>query len=142
MELGNRMCAAAPRSRPLPFPGGWPEQLVVVAMTGKLWPLFLLCNVCRASISVHDTFLIDFEIICRASISAHGKAFPCVTMKSARQSAFTVQLSIVRPLLSVFEKNARQSLCRALYCLCRAPQTHGNPSNSHSDTHKKGVSYN
>jgi hypothetical protein len=55
------------------------------------------CNVCRASISAHDTFLMDFEILCRASILAHDKALPCVTIKSARQSVFTVQFAAVCP---------------------------------------------
>jgi hypothetical protein len=88
-------------------------------------PLFFLffCNVCRASISA-GTFLMDFEILCRASILAHDKALPCVTIKSARQSVFTVQFAAVCPLPCVFEKklpcvlsplpcavDARQSLC-------------------------------
>jgi hypothetical protein len=34
MELGSRPSAAALRGRPIPFLGGWPEQLVV-ATTGR-----------------------------------------------------------------------------------------------------------
>jgi hypothetical protein len=82
---------------------------------------YFFCNVCHASTSAHDTFLMDFEILCRASILAHGKALPCVTIKSAWQNVFTVQFAAVCPLPCVFDKNARQSVCRALYRLCRAP---------------------
>jgi hypothetical protein len=34
MELGSRPSVVALRDRLIPFPGGWLEQLVVVAVTG------------------------------------------------------------------------------------------------------------
>jgi hypothetical protein len=73
-------------------------------------------NVCRASISVHDTLLMDFEILCHVSILAHDKALPCVTIKSARQSVFTVLFAAMCPLPCVLSPlqcavDARQSLC-------------------------------
>jgi hypothetical protein len=55
-----------------------------------------------------------------------------VLIKSARQSAFTMQISVVRPLSCAFEKNTRQSLCHALYLLCRASTAHSNQSVSRS----------
>jgi hypothetical protein len=154
MELGNRPSAAALRGRPIPFLDGWSEQLVVTdngeasafvfyffcndRMAGAADGsdgealafvfLFFFCNLCRASISMHGNFLMDVEILCRAPKLTHGKALPCVTIKSARQSAFTVQFAVVCSLTCIFEKNARQSLCHAFYRLCRAAQTHGNPS--------------
>jgi hypothetical protein len=75
---------------------------------------------------------MDFEILCRAPKLTHDRALPCMTIKSARQSAFIVQFAAVRSLPCVFEKNARQNLCRAFYRLCRAPRTHGNPTYSRS----------
>jgi hypothetical protein len=159
MELGSRPSAAA-LGRPIPFLGGWPAQLVVATTgrplafgfvlffsvtigwpeqpSGRLLPFFIFfCNVCRASISRHNNFLMDFEdfeILCRAPKLTHGRAVPCVTIKSARQSAFTVQFAVVRSFPCVFEKNARQNLCHAFYRLCRAPRTHGNPSYSRSES--------
>jgi hypothetical protein len=53
---------------------------------------------------------MDFEILCRAPKLTHGKALPCVTIKSARQSAFTVQFAAVRSLPCVFAADARQYL--------------------------------
>jgi hypothetical protein len=93
---------------------------------------YFFCNVCHASISTHGNFLMDFEILCRAPKLTHGKALPCVRIKTARQSAFTVQFAVVCSLPCVLEKNARQNLCRAFYRLCRAPRTHGNPCYSRS----------
>jgi hypothetical protein len=52
--------------------------------------------------------------------------------KKRTAKSFTVQFSAVCSLPCVFEKNARQNLCRAFYRICRAPQTHSNPSYSRS----------
>jgi hypothetical protein len=71
---------------------------------------YFFCNVCRASISTHSNFLMDFEILCHAPKLTHGRALPCVTIKSARQSAFTVQFAAVRSLPCVFAADARQYL--------------------------------
>jgi hypothetical protein len=45
MELGSRPSAAALRGRPIPFLGGWPEQLVV-ATTGRplAFVFYFFCN--------------------------------------------------------------------------------------------------
>jgi hypothetical protein len=60
---------------------------------------------------------------------------PCVVRPGARQWDFTVQNATVRPLPCAPTKNARQSLCRAFSCLCRAPRAHGKPSGSHCVWH-------
>jgi hypothetical protein len=51
-----------------------------------------------------------------------------------RTAKYVYRAIFCRVLFAVrFRKNARQSLCRAFYRICRAPQTHGNPSDSRSD---------
>jgi hypothetical protein len=43
MKLGSRPSAAALRGRPIPFLGGWPEQLVM-ATTGRPLAFVFFCN--------------------------------------------------------------------------------------------------
>jgi hypothetical protein len=43
MKLGSRLSAAALRGRPIPFLGGWPEQLVMET-TGRPLAFVFFCN--------------------------------------------------------------------------------------------------
>jgi hypothetical protein len=42
------------------------DQMAGAAIGEALAFFYFFCNVCRASISTHGNFLMDFEILCRA----------------------------------------------------------------------------
>jgi hypothetical protein len=58
-------------------------------------------------------------------LDAWQRPFVVRATKGPRQSPFTMQNLGVRPLLCVYEKNARQRLCHVFFNLCRALETHG-----------------